>query len=104
LENGLPGSLVYVRRRAAEVRRGCACFSVEAGSRLKPRKASQPLGKAVQGLRRSWGLMERAGHGGQARAVVAGGGACLSPRTPVITGSGRALGAQVKTDKASEHL
>jgi hypothetical protein len=33
--------------------------------------------------------------------VVAGGGACLSRRTPVITGSGGALGAQVKMAKAS---
>jgi hypothetical protein len=48
--------------------------------------------------------MERAGHGGRARAVVASGGACLSRRTLVITGSGGALGAQVKTAKASGHL
>jgi hypothetical protein len=50
------------------------------------------------------GSTERAGHGGRARAVVAGGGACLSRRTPVITGSGRALGAQVNTAKALGHL
>jgi hypothetical protein len=42
-----------------------------------------------------------AGHGGRAWAVVAGGGACLPRRTPVITGSGGALGAQVETTKAS---
>jgi hypothetical protein len=47
LENGSPGSLVYVRWRATEVRRGCARFSSEAGSRLKLGKASQPLGEAV---------------------------------------------------------
>jgi hypothetical protein len=41
------------------------------------------------------GSMGKAGHGGRARAVVAGGGACLSWRTPVISGSGGALGAQV---------
>jgi hypothetical protein len=32
---------------------------------------------------------------------MAGGGACFQRRTPVIPGSGRALGAQVHTAKAS---
>jgi hypothetical protein len=77
LKNGSPGSPVYVRWWAAEVRRGCARFSGEAMSRLKLGKASQPLGEAVQGLGRGWGSMEKAGHGGRARAVMAGGGACF---------------------------
>jgi hypothetical protein len=75
-----------------------------AGSRLKPGKASHPLGEAVQGLGRGWGSTEMADHDVRAREVVAGGGACLSRRTPVITGSGGALGAQVKTAKALGHF
>jgi hypothetical protein len=46
------------------------------------------------------GSTGKAGHGGRARAVVAAGGACFPRRTPVITSSGRALGAQVKMAKA----
>jgi hypothetical protein len=41
-------------------------------SRLKLGKSSQPLGEAVQGLGRGWGSTGRAGHGGRARAVMAG--------------------------------
>jgi hypothetical protein len=81
----------------AKVQRGCACFSGEAMSRLKLGKASQPLREAVQGLGRGWGSTRRAGHGDRAWAVVAGGGAWFPRRTPVIFGSGGALGAQVHT-------
>jgi hypothetical protein len=42
--------------------------------RLKLGKASPPLEEAVHGLGRGWGLTGRAGHGGRARAVMAGGG------------------------------
>jgi hypothetical protein len=42
-------------------------------SRLKLGKASQPLREAVQGLGQGWGSTGRAGHGGRARAVMAGG-------------------------------
>jgi hypothetical protein len=48
--NGSPGSLVYVRWQAAEVRRGRARCSGGAGSRVKLGKASRPLGEVVQGL------------------------------------------------------
>jgi hypothetical protein len=41
--------------------------------RLKLGKASQSLGEPVQGLGRGWGSTRRAGHGGHARAVMAGG-------------------------------
>jgi hypothetical protein len=85
LVNGSPGSPIYVGWRAAEVWRGCARCSGEVGSWLKLGKASQPLGEAFQGLGRGWGSTEDAG---RARAMVAGGAACLSPRTPVTTGSG----------------
>jgi hypothetical protein len=63
-----------VRWRSAEVRRCRARFSGEAMPRLKLGKASQPLGEAVQGLGRGWGSSGRAGHGGRAQAVMAGGG------------------------------
>jgi hypothetical protein len=104
LKNGSPGSPVYMRWRAAEVRRGCARFNGEAESRLKLGKASQPLGEAIQGLRQGWGSTGKAGHCGRARAVVAGGGACFPRRTLVISGSGGALGAQVKMATASGAL
>jgi hypothetical protein len=45
--------------------------------------------------------MGKAGHDGCARAVMAGGRARFQRRTPVIPGSGGALGAQVHTTKAS---
>jgi hypothetical protein len=79
--NGSRGSPVYMQWRAAEVRRGRARCSGGAGSRLKFGKASGPLGEPVQGLGRGWGSTEEAGYGDRARAVVAGGGACLSRRT-----------------------
>jgi hypothetical protein len=88
LVNGSPGSPVYVRWRAAEVRQGRARCSGGEGSRLKLGKASWPLGEAVQGLGLGWGSTEEAGYDGHAWAVVAGGGACLSWRTPATTGSG----------------
>jgi hypothetical protein len=72
--------------------------------RLKLGEASQPLGEAVQGLGRGWGLLEKIGRDGRARAVMAGGGACFTRRTPVIFGSGGALGARVQTAKASGAL
>jgi hypothetical protein len=93
-----------VRWRVAKVRRGCARFSSEAMSRLKLGKASHPLGEAVQGLGRGWGSTGKAGHDDRARAVMAGGGACFPRRTPVITGSGGAFGAQVHMAKASRAL
>jgi hypothetical protein len=46
-------------------------------------------GKISKGSSEAGGLRKKAGHGGRARAVVAGGGACLSRRTPATTGSGR---------------
>jgi hypothetical protein len=52
LVNGSPGSPVYVRWRAAEVRRGYARCSGEVGSRLNLGKASWPLEEAFQQLRR----------------------------------------------------
>jgi hypothetical protein len=76
--NGSPGSRVYVRWRAAEVRQGRAHCSSWVGSGLKLGRASRPPGEAVQGLRRGWGSTKKVGHGGRARVVVAGGGACLS--------------------------
>jgi hypothetical protein len=69
--------------------------------RLKLGEASQPHGEAVQGLGRGWGALERVGHDGRARAVMVGGGARFPRRTPVIFGSGGALGARVQTAKAS---
>jgi hypothetical protein len=45
-------------------------------------------GKLSKGLGEAGGLRKKAGHDGRARAVVAGGGACYSRRTPVTTGSG----------------
>jgi hypothetical protein len=50
LVNDLPGSPVYVRRRAAEVRRGRSHGFGEAGSRFSLEKASRLHGEAVQGL------------------------------------------------------
>jgi hypothetical protein len=72
--------------------------------RLKLGEASQPLGEAVQGLGRGWGSTKRTDHNGRARAVMAGGGARFQRRTPVISGSGGALCAQVHTTKASGAL
>jgi hypothetical protein len=68
--------------------------------RLKLGEASQHLEEAVQRLGRGWGSTEKAGHDGRARAVMGGGGARFQRRTPVIPGSGGALGAQVHTAKA----
>jgi hypothetical protein len=68
---------------------------------LKLGEASQPLGEAVQGLGRGWVLTEKTGHNDRAWAVMAGGGARFPRRTPVIFGSGGALGARVQTAKAS---
>jgi hypothetical protein len=102
--NGSPSRPVYVRWRATEVRRGRARCSGGAGSRLKPEKASRPLGEVVQGLGRGWVSMEEAGYDGRSRAVVAGGGACLSRRTPVTIGLGGSLGARGNTAKALRHL
>jgi hypothetical protein len=45
--------------------------------------------------------MEKTGHDGRARAVMAGGGARFQQRTPVISGSSGTLGAQVQMAKAS---
>jgi hypothetical protein len=64
-------------------------------------EASQPLGEGVQGLGRGWGSTGKNGHNDGAWAVMAGGGARFQRRTPVISGSGGALGAQVHTTKAS---
>jgi hypothetical protein len=69
--------------------------------RLKLGEASRLHGEAVQGLGRGWGSTEGAGHDGRARAEMAGGGARFPRRTPVISGSGGALGARVQTAKAS---
>jgi hypothetical protein len=71
---------------------------------LKLGEASQPLGEAIQGLGRGWGSLEKTGHDGRAWAVMAGGGARFQWRTPVIFGSGGALGARVYTAKASRAL
>jgi hypothetical protein len=68
---------------------------------LKLGEASRLLGEAVQGLGRGWGSSEKTGHDGRARAVVAGGGARFQRRTPVISGSDGALGAQVHMTMAS---
>jgi hypothetical protein len=73
-KNGSPGGPVYAQWRVTEVRRGWSCFSGEAKPQLKLGEASQPLGEAVRGLGRSWGLSGRAGHGGRAWAGMAGGG------------------------------
>jgi hypothetical protein len=72
--------------------------------RLKLGEAPQSLEEAVQGLGRGWGSTGKAGHDCRARAVMAGGGACFPRRTPVISGSGGALGAQVHMTKASGAL
>jgi hypothetical protein len=69
--------------------------------RLKLGEASRLHWKAIQGLGRGWGSTEKAGHDGRAWAEMAGGGACFSRRAPVISGSGKALGVQVPTAKAS---
>jgi hypothetical protein len=50
---------------------------------------------------RGWGSTGGVGHNGHARAEMAGSGACFPRRTPVISGSGGALGARVQTAKAS---
>jgi hypothetical protein len=71
---------------------------------LKLGEASHPIREAVQGLRRRWGSTERTGHHDRARAVMAGGGARCPRRTPVISGSGGALGARVQTTKAPRVL
>jgi hypothetical protein len=73
-------------------------------SRFKLGKASRPLGEAVQGLGQGWGSTEGAGYGCCARAAVAGGGACLSRRTPVTTGLGGNLGARGNTVMVVQHL
>jgi hypothetical protein len=70
-------------------------------TRLKLGESSQPHGEAVQGLGRGWGSTEKTGHNDRAWAVMAGGGASFPRRTPVISGSGGALGARVQTAKAS---
>jgi hypothetical protein len=67
---------------------------------LKLGEASQPLGEAILGLGRGWGSTEKISHDGCARAVMASGGARFQRRTPVIYGSGGALGAQVHMYKA----
>jgi hypothetical protein len=69
--------------------------------RLKLGEASRLHGEAVQGLGRGWGSTGGAGHYGRARVEMAGGGALFPQRTPVIFGSGGALGARVQTAKAS---
>jgi hypothetical protein len=69
--------------------------------RLKLGEASHPLGEAIQGLGRGWGSTEKTSHDGCGWAVMAGGGARFQRRTPMISGSGGALGAQVHTTKAS---
>jgi hypothetical protein len=96
--NGSHGRPIYVRWRATKVRRGCARGSGGARSRLKLGKASRPLGEAFQGLGRGWGSTEKASYGGRARSVVASGGACLSRRTSVTTGSGGGLGCTSEDD------
>jgi hypothetical protein len=73
-ENGSPDCSVHARLRATEVRRGRFCFSGEAMPRLKLGKALLLHGEAVQWLGRGLGSSGRAGHGGRARAVMAGGG------------------------------
>jgi hypothetical protein len=67
---------------------------------LKLGEASQPLREAVQGLGQGWGSLEdwsrwpcSGSDGGRWRS--------LSRRTPVIYGSGGALGARVQIAKAS---
>jgi hypothetical protein len=65
LVNGLPGSPVYVRRRAVEVRRGRSRCSNEVGSRFSLEKASRLHGEAVQGLQRGWVSTRMAGRGGR---------------------------------------
>jgi hypothetical protein len=74
LENGSPDSSVHERWRVTEVRRGRFCFSGEAVPRLKLGKALLLHGEAVQGLGRGLESSGRAGHGGRARAVMAGDG------------------------------
>jgi hypothetical protein len=69
--------------------------------RLKLGEASRLHGEVVQGLGRGWGSTEGAGHNGRAHAEMAGGGARFPRRTPVISGSGGALGARVQMAKAS---
>jgi hypothetical protein len=86
--------------RAAKVWRGRSRCSGEVLSRLLLEKASRLHGEVIQEVGRGSGSTGKAGHGGRARAVVASGGACLSRRTPMITGSGGALGAQVNTAEA----
>jgi hypothetical protein len=68
---------------------------------LKLGEASQPLREAVQGLGQGWGSSEKTSHDGRARAVMVGCGARFQRRTPVISGSRGALGAQVHTATAS---
>jgi hypothetical protein len=101
LKNGSLDSSVHAWWWAAEVRRGWFRFSSEAMPRLKHGEASQPPGEAVQGLGRGWGSLEKIGHDGSARAVMAGGGARFPRWTLMISGSGGALGARVHTTKAS---
>jgi hypothetical protein len=73
-ENGSPDSSVHALWWVTEVRRGRFYSSGEAMPRLKLGKASPLHGEVVQGLRRGLGSSGRAGHGGRARAVMAGGG------------------------------
>jgi hypothetical protein len=69
--------------------------------RLKLGEAPWLHWEAIQGLGRGWGSTGKAGHDGRAWAEMVGGGACLSRRAPVISGSGEARGVQVPMAKAS---
>jgi hypothetical protein len=73
-ENDSPSDLVHTRWRSAAVRWGQARFSGEAMPLLKLGKACLSLGEAVHRLGRGWGSSGRTGHGGRARAGMAGGG------------------------------
>jgi hypothetical protein len=95
-KNGSPGDPIYARWRVTEVRQGWSCFSGEAKPRLKLGEASQPVGEAVRGLGRGWGLLGRAGHGGRARAGIAGGGELTEAR---VFGSG----ARRSEERTAEH-
>jgi hypothetical protein len=73
LDNGVPGSPVYARWRAAEVRRGWSRCSGEAGSRFLLGKASRPTEELSRGSGEARDLREWRAMVAGARVAQAGG-------------------------------
>jgi hypothetical protein len=65
LKNGSPDCSVYMRRRAAEVRRGRSLLSGEVLLGPRAGKASQANGEANRAAGAAWKQLGWAGHGGR---------------------------------------